>query len=121
MTNTAQALNQFWNGFGIPAYTSDTVPDEQELPYIVYNLTETDPLESKSHYAQVFYRSTSNTALLAKVDEILAAFHNSGNSIRLECSGGYVVLRNPTVQMLTDQVPEIRYAYIDMQLNCYHL
>lgn len=121
MTNTAAALNEFWNSFQIPAYTSDSVPDGQDLPYIVYNLTETDPLGSKSHYAQVFYYTTSNTELLTKVDEILAVFHNSGNSIRLECSGGYVVLRNPTVQMLTDKVPEIRYAYIEMQLNCYHL
>ena len=121
MTNTALALYQFWSSFDIPAYTTDTVPDEQELPYIVYSLVETDPFESMTHYAQVFYRATSNTALLAKVDEILAVFHNSGNSIRLECDSGYVVLRSPTVQLMTDEVPEIRYAYINMTINCYHI
>jgi len=121
MTNTALALNRFWNSFTMNAYTNDTLPEGQDLPYILYSLVETDPLDSKTHYAQVFYRTTSNAELLAKVDEILAVFHNSGNCVRLDCDGGYVVLRNPTVELMTDKVPEIRYAYINMTINCYHL
>ena len=73
MINTAKALYEFYSGFGLPAYTVSTVPDDAQLPYITYSLIETEPLESATHYAQVWYRDTSNAALLAKVDEIKAA------------------------------------------------
>lgn len=119
MTNTAQALYEFWSGFGIPAYTTTTVPDEAQLPYITYSLVETEPIGASTHYAQVFYRSTSNAELLAKVDEIKNAI---GDCALIECDGGYVALRplNPYVQLMEDAVPENRFAYINLQINCYH-
>lgn len=125
MINTAQALNEFWSGFGIPAYMVNTVPDEQPdgkpttMPYITYSIVETEPLEPATHYAQVFFRSTTNAALIAKVDEIKSAI---GNGVRIKCNGGYVVLRpaNPYVQLMIDADPAVRYAYINLQINCYH-
>lgn len=119
MINTAQALYEFWSGFDLPAYTVGTVPDNAEIPYITYSLTETEPLASATHYGQVWYRTTSNAELLAKVDEIKAVI---GDGIRIDCDGGYVVLRpiTPYVQLMTDLQPENRYAYISLQLNCYH-
>lgn len=119
MINTAQALYKFWSGFGLPAYTVSTVPDEATLPYITYSLIETEPLEPETHYAQVWYRDTSNAALLGKVDEIKEAI---GEGIVLECEGGYVVIRpsSPLVQLMADENPENRYAYFNLQLNCFH-
>lgn len=120
MINTARALYEFWSGFGIPAYTIGTVPVEQQLPYITYSVVETEPLESGSVYAQVWYRSTSNVDLLTKVDEIKTAL---GNGVLIDCEGGKVALRpsNPLVQLMVDAVPEQRYAYFNLQINCYHL
>lgn len=120
MLNTARALYEFWSGFGLPAYTTSTVPDSVSLPYITYSLVETEPLEGATHYAQVWYRTTSNAALLGKVDEILAAI---GTGCRIDCEGGYVVLRpsTPIVQLMVDQDPANRYAYINLLINCYHL
>lgn len=126
MINTAQALYEFWSSFGLPAYTTTTVPDEDEHgnpvkpPYITYSLVETEPFESSTHYAQVWYRDTGNVALLTKVDEIKAAI---GNGVRITCDGGCVVLRpaTPLVQLMVDAVPENRYAYINLQINCYHM
>lgn len=125
MINTAGALNEFWSGFGLMAFTVNTVPDEDpdgnpiELPYITYSLVETEPVEPATHYAQVWYRDTSNADILAKVDEIKTAI---GSGVRLECDGGYVVLRpsSPYVQIETGEDPAIRYAYINLQINCYH-
>lgn len=119
MINTAQALYDFWSSFGIPAYTTVTVPDDAELPFITYSLTETEPLQPMTHYANVYYRATDNARLVAKVDEIKAAF-GTDRKVTLKCEGGYVVLRAPKVQIQTDQSPENRFAYIDMQINCYH-
>ena len=119
MMNTAQALYEFWSSFGLPAYTTVTVPDEATLPYITYSLVETEPYEAGTHYAQVWYRDTSNTALLRKVDEIINAI---GTGCRIDCDGGCVVLRpsTPLVQVQVDADPANRYAYINLQINCYH-
>ena len=119
MINTAVALYDFWSSFGLPAYTTNTVPDEATLPYITYSLVESESLEPATHYAQVWYRDTSNAELLGKVDAIKAAI---GTGIRLQCNGGYVVLRpsTPFVQLMADENPENRYAYINLQINCYH-
>ena len=120
MINTARALYEFWSSFDLPAYTVNTVPDDVTLPYITYSLTETEPLEASTHYAQVWYRDSSNETMLRKVDEIL---HKIGSGCRIDCEGGYVVLRpaSPLVQLMTAENPENRYAYINLQLNCYHL
>ena len=120
MMNTARALYEFWSGFGLPAYTVNTIPDEADPPYITYSLVEIESLEAGTHYAQIFYRATSNEALLRKTDEVLNVLGSKGCSI--PCEGGSVVLRpaNPKVQWMTDENPEIRYAYINMQINCYH-
>lgn len=118
MINTAQALYQFWSSFGLPAYTVGTVPDEAQIPYITYSLVETEPLEPLTHYAQVWYRTTSNAALLAKTDEIMAVLKQG---VRIPCDGGSVALRGATVNLMTDMNPENRYAYINTQINCYHL
>lgn len=119
MTNTAQALNDFWNSFGLRAYATDTVPDDVVLPYITYSLVETEFLQPATHYAQVWYRDTSNAQMLTIVDAIKEAI---GTGVVLECTGGYVVIRpdTPFVQLLADENPENRYAYINMQINCYH-
>jgi hypothetical protein len=118
MINTAQALYQFWSSFGIPAYTVGTVPDEAQIPYITYSLVETEPLDPQTCYAQIWYRTTSNATLLAKVDEVMAVLKTGVN---ITCDGGLVALRGATVSLMTDMNPENRYAYINMQINCYHL
>lgn len=120
MTNTASALYAFWSGFGIPAYLENTVPDEATLPYITYNLIETESTEPSTHYAQIFYRDTSNVSILAKVDAIRAEI---GQGKLLPCTGGYIMLRqsNPFVQMIIGEDPAEKRAYLNLQINCFHL
>lgn len=36
MMNKEQALNEFWNGFGITAYDNNSVPDNAPYPRITY-------------------------------------------------------------------------------------
>ena len=119
MINTARALYQFWSGFGLPAYTVDTVPSDAVLPYITYSLVESESLEPATHYAQIWYRTTSNSIILAKVDLVKAAI---GAGVVLPCDGGYVAIRpsSPFVQLMVDEDPANRCAYINMQINCYH-
>lgn len=119
MINTARALYQFWSGFGLPAYAVDTVPSDAVLPYITYSLVESESLEPATHYAQIWYRTNSNSVVLAKADQVKAEI---GTGLVLSCEGGYVVLRpsSPFVQMMVGEDPAERCAYINLQINCYH-
>ena len=119
MIDTARALYLFWHSFSLDAYTTQTVPDNAQVPYITYSLVETEPTEAASHYAQVFYRATDNVAMAEKVDEIKAAI---GTGKLLRTDDGYVCIRpsTPYVQLMTDKDPANRYAYINLQINCYH-
>ena len=66
----AQALHNFWSGFGLTAYDELTVPDDAALPYLTYE-TKTDNFENRiSLSASVWYRSTSWAAAEQKVAEI---------------------------------------------------
>ena len=120
MISTAAALHSFLSGFGIPAYVVNTVPDEAELPYLTYPLTEPEWNSPATFYVQVYTRNkTQNAPALRKADEIVQAIGPAG--VRIPCDGGYVVLnlQNPTVQLIVDG--DIRSAYINLQINAYHM
>lgn len=119
MKNTAQALYEFWSGFDIPAFVEGHVPEEAQLPYITYSLTETEPLEASSHYARLWYRDTGLGTMLTKVDEIKETVKQG---VTIPCTGGYVAIRpgSPLVQTMQDQDRTVQYAYFNLQLNCYH-
>jgi len=118
MQSTAKALYQFFSGFGLPAFTENTVPDDQDLPYITYSLVEPEWNAKATLYAQVWYRTHNNAVVNAKADEITAAI---GTGIILPCDGGYCVLwpETPLVQMIVDG--DVRRAYINLSVNAYHM
>lgn len=99
MINTAKALNAFFCGFGIPAFTEYDVPDKfpdehgemqtVKPPYITYQLVEPDWRDGATMYARIWYRSTTYADVLAKADEIRSAI---GEGISLPTYGGAVYL-----------------------------
>lgn len=121
MLNTAKALYQFFSGFGNPAYAENSVPENAELPYITYPLIETEPLGQATYYCQVWTRSTSFERTIIIADTIKRALGKTGVTINCE-GGGYVVLRpaTPFIQIMVDEDPAIKRAYINLLINCYH-
>lgn len=120
MISTATALYRFLSGFDIPAYNANTVPDEADVAYLTYPLTEPEWNTPGTFYVTVYYRNqTSNLAAMQKADEIV---HAIGEGIRLPCTGGYVVLwpQSPVIQALPPD-NDIRGAYINLQINAYHM
>ena len=118
MLNTAATLKTFFSGFGLPAYTLDSVPDEVELPYITYPLTEPEWNQQNGFYCQVWYPKNSLAKLLAKADQITAAI---GVMKGFEHDGGYLVLypNTPLIQILSDEGSQS--AYINLLMNAYHM
>lgn len=89
--NKVQALHQFWNSFGIPAYEETSVPDFAIMPYITYK-NATDSLENIVLLdANVWYRSNSWVEITEKVDEIAKDIKEFGFKV-LTFSGGYIYL-----------------------------
>ena len=68
--NKWQAINQFWNSFGVPAYDENSVPDDAVMPYITYNVSIGDFDAPVSMYASVWYKSMLWRDISLKVDEI---------------------------------------------------
>jgi hypothetical protein len=117
MTQTAKAIKTFASGFGLPAYSTDTVPDDVSLPYITFPLTEPEWNQKATWYLQGWYRTHSNTELFAKADEILREI---GSGLIIGMEGGYLVIypETPLVQLMVDG--DTRSFYINLSINAYH-
>lgn len=118
MLNTAAKLKTFFSGFGIPAYTTDSVPETVELPYITYQLVEPEWNAQASLFCQVWYPKKQLEALLTKADAVAAAI---GTCWKTDMPGGYLVLypSSPLIQILSDDYSQ--RAYISLIINAYHL
>lgn len=89
MTDVAVALYNFWNSFGIPAYVEDNVPDDAELPYITYELSQPDWKDPSSYTARVWYKGWSLVDISSKVDLIK---NTIGECVSIRTNSGSVVL-----------------------------
>ena len=118
MRTVASAMKTYLSSFGLPAYSVDTVPRDQELPYITYPVVEPEWNQKASFYLQVWYRATNNTDPVEKADQIVA---DIGTCKNIPISGGYLVLypETPLIQIMVDG--DIRSAYINLSINAYHI
>ena len=118
MYRAAEALKTFFSGFGIPAYETGSVPDDVGLPYIAYSFGEPEWDQKASGYAQIWDRTTSNTGIMLKADQIAQAI---GIRKRIPIPGGYVVIwpETPFIQTMKDG--DYRYALLNFSINAYHL
>ena len=76
--NKAQALNDFWSSFGIPAYEQNSVPDGAKLPYITYETAISSFGEPTVINASLWDKSTSWQTVQQKADSIMTALNNGG-------------------------------------------
>ena len=63
MTGFAQALQHFFEGFGLPVYAVDDVPDGAQLPYITYELVAPAPRARARMRAWIWHRAEGGAAL----------------------------------------------------------
>jgi len=118
MLKAAQALDAFFNGFDIPAYAINTVPEDETLPYITYSISVPEWNQKASVYAQVWDRTKSNARIIQKADQITAAI---GQGLKIPFDGGYLVIwpETPLIQIMVDG--DYRSAYINLSVNTYCL
>ena len=111
-----QAINTFWNSFGIPAYDSSSVysgEDSPETPYITYDAQTGALNQVLTLTGSLWYRSTSWKEISQKADEIAEAI-GTGYKI-LNVDGGYlwIVRGQPFAQRMSEPEDDmIRRIYI---------
>lgn len=110
------ALHQFFNGFGIPAYTTTSVPDDAVFPWLTYELV-TGSIENGENALTVnlWYYGDSEAIPNAKAQEIADAIGYSGKI--LNADGGFIWIKrgSPWCQNLRDDTnPNIKRRYLNI-------
>lgn len=115
MTKEA-ALHAFFNSFGIPAYTTTSVEEDAEFPYMTYDSPSTSFDNGLvSITVNLWYYVTDESIPNKKVREISKRFNNG--SISIACDGGGIILTkgNPFSQPVVDDTdPFIKRRYINI-------
>lgn len=114
--NKWQAINEFWNSFGIPAYDESSVisgGNSPEPPYITYEAQTGGLGQVLTLTASLWYKSSSWQDISQKADEI-AEYIGVGYKI-MDVDGGYlwVVRGQPFAQRMNDPDDDmIRRIYV---------
>lgn len=86
------AIQQWMEGFGIPAYAFTSTPSDAEFPYLTYELVEGDWMAGEVNMpVNIWYRTDSEAAPNAKVRELSQALGVGG--MTLSCDGGMLWLK----------------------------
>lgn len=121
MTEVAKALNAFYSGFGLMAYSENSVPDGVQLPYITYTVPQSGVFESATHQVRVWYETDksapSNVQVNAKADEIIAAI---GQGVKIKAGRGFVcIYPGVPLAQLQPSDDQTRIVYINLELRSY--
>lgn len=112
-----QAIDTFWNSFGIPAYDENSVPDDAVMPYITYNVIS-DSLDSVVNlYANLWYSSMSWKDISLKSEEIAERIVKMNPpSIAIDNGRLYLAKGKPFAQRMSEpEDDKIRRIYINVQ------
>lgn len=114
----AQAIDHFWNSFGLPAYEQTTVDKEAQMPYITYQVI-TDVFENVvSMSADLWYYSESWAKAEQKATAISKFIGLGGILISLGDDGYVWVKRNtPFSQHVADPNDMVRRIRIGIQVE----
>ena len=109
-----QALNDFWNSFGVPAYDMYTVPDDAPFPRITYSVSENGFGIPLSLIANIYSRSKSWIQALEIKDLIFDAL-NTG-TMKLNYDGGQIWLKKDArAERMGDPDDSIRHIVITLE------
>ena len=96
-----QALDTFWNSFGIPAYDSNTVPDDADTPYITYEASVAEIDEKVPLTASLWYTSNSWKEISQKAEEI-SEYIGGGAGVRYDRGRLWITKEVPFAQRMTE-------------------
>lgn len=101
--NKFQAWHNFWSSFGLEAYDATTVPDNAQLPYITYEMSDSEFDVDIALTANLWYRSASWAGITQKEMEIAEKISRGG--VMVPFSGGAMWIKKgtPFSQRMSDE------------------
>lgn len=118
MRDILQALYEYWHTFGIPAYPTNTVPDDAQLPYITYDVKVPYWRGQTTYYVRVWYDDTSYSAISQKVKEIS---DDIGEGKRIKNGNAIIYLFKEDTflqfQPTDDSEGNLKIAYLSMIIH----
>ena len=112
-----QALNNFWNGFGLTAYDESTVPDDTPLPYITYSVAEDELGYTVSVTASIWYRSKRWDEITSKLEQISERIGRGGVMIRFDGGAMWLKKGSPFAQRMRDEDDSIRRIFMNIEIE----
>lgn len=112
-----EALNKFYNSFGIKAYEENSVPEKAKMPYITYEvITSSFSDDNVALSLQIWFNETKLVAIDNLTEKISAAL--SGGR-KLKCDDGYIVLYrgNPFAQSIKTIDKTIKCKYVTIMAD----
>lgn len=100
--NKAQAIQHFWESFGIPAYDETIVPDDAVMPYITYSVSTSSVGSLVILSGSVWYHSTSWKDVTDKAEQIAEELGYGGKIIPLDSGYLYLYHGDPFGRRMSD-------------------
>jgi len=116
----AQALHQFWSGFGIPAWDENTVPDDDDIrgeKYIAYSLSTGSLDDVINLTAKIWDTNTSSWEFVENKAKEIAEYIAKmvPPTIPIENGRLYITKGKPFSQRLSNPNELVRGNYINIQ------
>lgn len=113
--NKPQAIQLFWEQFGVAAYDENTVPENATFPRITYTYAEDDFERPVALSASVWDRSYSWKRVQSLTETIRNEIGYGG--ILIPCEDGQIWLKTgaPFAQRMGDEDDAIRRIYINIE------
>ena len=111
-----QAIQSFWEGFDLPAYDRNSVPDDAVEPYITYTPLVADFEKVLSLSGSLWYRGSSWAEISRKADEISRSLKRI-----IPIDGGYLFITrgSPFAQRMDDEDETVKRIYINLMAEFY--
>lgn len=119
MGSKANAIYEFLSGFGIPAYSSASVPVEAEYPYITYDLSVGSFMDGEVNITtNLWYRTDEEVDINNKVQEMSNAIGMGGCLVACDCGVVWIKRGTPWCQSVnTDSDDKIKHKYINIDVE----
>ena len=113
-----QAIDDFWNSFGVPAYDETTVPQNASLPRITYSVATGGLEDVINMTASLWYRSSSWREISLKEKEIEKRLgEHGGEVLELDDGRAWIVKGVPFSQRMIDPDDSIRRIILNVQVE----
>jgi hypothetical protein len=112
-----QALHTFWSQFGVKAYDQNTVPDDEALPYITYEVGVDNFGNTNALTASIWDKSkswASVTTILRRIENSLAY---GGQTVGYDNGMAWIKRGVPFAQRMSDPDDSIRRIVLNIEVD----